>query len=455
MYLRELHVDGLKLLRDFSLDFTRDGRPRMWTVLVGRNGLCKTSLLRAIALAASGRDLANELSSEQRPSFMDLRRAGEPATIRAKFGFGEVGSGLNREFPNWSAKGSPQVLDTSLSLAPAARSFTGSSSYLDPDEMRSSDAPNQDPLEEARQRSLPHWFVAGYGVQRSLPRAATKSPDDSVRVRLETLFDAGALVSTDFADHLAKRFGEGEARNFADLLNRALLTEEKLLPKISAFELRGKGGVSTTDRLINSHRFDMEIGPKALRLPATWLSHGYQATLAWLADLVGHILWEARADGRLGTIEPDKLEGLVLIDELDLHLHPAWQVGLISALKRTLPNMQFIVTTHSPMLLPGLEHDEIVLLDQDPATGDVVARHDLQTPKLQTSGELLERYFGVDELDPTQLTMKFQRFGFLANNPYRSDAEDHEMQELLSALDQAGVAPDWRPVLRSSTPRVS
>ena len=147
------------------------------------------------------------------------------------------------------------------------------------------------------------------------------------------------------------------------------------------------------------------------------------------------------------------MEGLVLIDELDLHLHPAWQVGLISALKRTLPRMQFVVTTHSPMLLSGLEHDEIIVLDQDPETGDIVKRTYEQSPKLQTSGGLLERYFGVDELDPTQLTAQFQRFGFLANNPYRSDAEDQEMHRLLDALAEAGVAPEWSPVPRSSAPR--
>ncbi|MEM9460187.1 MAG: ATP-binding protein [Myxococcota bacterium] len=438
----------------------------MWTVLVGRNGLCKTSLLRAIALAASGRDLANELSTEQRQSFQDLRHEGGKMEIRAKFGFGEIGAGLGREFPPLSADLSPDYLGVRLSLSPGARSLDGRSWYFS---NNSSEAPNNSakdtgkvlemepatgsPLEDVRQSSLPHWFVAGYGVQRLLPGVATtKSPDDFVRVRLETLFDAGTLISTDFADHLAKRFGAKEADGFAGLLHHALLGDDKLLPKLTAFELRGQGGVSSTDRLINSHRFDVDTGPVALRLPATWLSHGYQATVAWLADLVGHVLWEARAAGRNGTIQPTEMEGLVLIDELDLHLHPAWQVGLITALKRTLPRMQFVVTTHSPMLLSGLEHDEIIVLDQDPETGDIIKKTYEQSPKLQTSGGLLERYFGVDELDPTQLTAQFQRFGFLANNPYRSDAEDQEMLRLLDALTEAGVAPEWAPVPRSSVP---
>jgi hypothetical protein len=450
VYLREIHIDGLKLLRNFKLDFTRDGQPRMWTVLVGRNGLCKTSILRAIALAASGRDLANELSSEQRQSFRDLRRPTHAALIRASFGFGSIGRARGRAFPRASPAIEPETLTTVLGLAAEARSFTGGSVY-EPESSRSdSQSEHGDVLEEVRRSSLAHWFVAGYGVQRALPGAATtKSPDDSVRVRLETLFDTGALVATDFADHLAKRFGEQEARGFADALHRVLLAHEQLLPKVTRFELRGHGGVSTSDRLINSHRFDIAVGDTSLRLPATWLSHGYQAILACLADLVGHVIWEARVDGRTGPVLPEEMEGLVLVDELDLHLHPAWQVGLIAALKQTLPRMQFIVTTHSPMLLSGLEQDEIVVLEQDPHTGDVVPRSDPRPPKLQTSGELLEHYFGVDELDPTRLSAQFSRFGFLANNPLRSDAEEAEMQELLDTLRQAGVAPEWDPVPRA------
>lgn len=442
MYLRELQIDGVKLLRNFSLDFTRDGQPRMWTVLVGRNGLCKTSILRAIALAASGSELANELSSEHRLSMIDQRRQ-DPLAIRADFGFGAVGAGVGREFPCWDAASPPTALESELSLAPGNRSFGGRSAY------RGGEA-NDDPLAVVRQRSLAHWFVAGYGVQRWLPgAAATRSPDDFVRVRLEPLFDAGELISTDFADHLAKRFGEDEARNFAWVLRKVLLSERTstdLLPGLEGFELRGQGGVANSSHLVNSFRFDMRTGSSALRLPATWLSHGYQATLAWLADLVGHVLWEARSDGRQGTIEPHEIEGLVLIDELDLHLHPIWQVGLITTLKEILPRVQFVVTTHSPMLLTGLEADEIVVLAQDPDTGDVVAETNPQTPKLQTAGELLERYFGVDELDPTRLSVKFQRFGFLANNPFRSDAEDQEMHSLREELRRAGVEPEWEPV---------
>ncbi|MEZ4435299.1 MAG: AAA family ATPase [bacterium] len=58
--------------------------------------------------------------------------------------------------------------------------------------------------------------------------------------------------------------------------------------------------------------------------------------------------WDAKA-----PVACEDIHALVLIDELDLHLHPRWQSGFVTALKRVFPNVQFIATTHSPMVLPG------------------------------------------------------------------------------------------------------
>ncbi|MFY0583027.1 AAA family ATPase [Cystobacter fuscus] len=87
MYINRLHVKNLKRMRDLSLDFTHEGKPRMWTVLVAENGACKTTLLQAIALVASGSDRANQLADV--PSLPDLRRPAEEAVrLRADFEFG-------------------------------------------------------------------------------------------------------------------------------------------------------------------------------------------------------------------------------------------------------------------------------------------------------------------------------------------------------------------------------
>ncbi|HYO70352.1 MAG TPA: AAA family ATPase [Archangium sp.] len=94
------------------------------------------------------------------------------------------------------------------------------------------------------------------------------------------------------------------------------------------------------------------------------------------------------------------MEGLVLIDEIDLHLHPKWQLGLIPTLKRVFPKLQFIVTTHSPMLLPGLSREEVVILGTD-TEGNVIAHESPESPSLLTGSEIYRTFFGIDRLHPS------------------------------------------------------
>src|SRR3954452_23317175 len=90
MYVRSLHVQHVKLLRDVQVDFLgADGRPRMWTVFVGENRLCKTTLLQTIAAAASGQDRGTQLVSDVVASWPDLRNPVD-LSIDAVFGFSDL-----------------------------------------------------------------------------------------------------------------------------------------------------------------------------------------------------------------------------------------------------------------------------------------------------------------------------------------------------------------------------
>lgn len=89
MYIDTLHVRRLKLLRDFRLDFTNpDGSPRMWTVIIGRNGTGKSSILQAIAMSAAGSRLVGELAGDFVGHLVD-RRANEALGIDATFQFAD------------------------------------------------------------------------------------------------------------------------------------------------------------------------------------------------------------------------------------------------------------------------------------------------------------------------------------------------------------------------------
>lgn len=90
------------------------------------------------------------------------------------------------------------------------------------------------------------------------------------------------------------------------------------------------------------------------------LSGGYKAVLSMVADIAKRL-----AMANPNSKNPLQEEAVILIDELDLHLHPRWQKSIVSDLKRTFPNCQFIVTTHSPFIVQSLTKEEIINIEKD------------------------------------------------------------------------------------------
>lgn len=97
-------------------------------------------------------------------------------------------------------------------------------------------------------------------------------------------------------------------------------------------------------------------------LPIRLLSSGYQSMIWMVLDIAY----------RMSVLNPNltrnaviKTPGIVLIDELDLHLHPKWQWKIVGALKTTFPSVQFIATTHSPVILSSCKNENIICLGSD------------------------------------------------------------------------------------------
>jgi hypothetical protein len=111
---------------------------------------------------------------------------------------------------------------------------------------------------------------------------------------------------------------------------------------------------------------------KGVELAWGEMSDGYRAALALLTDIVRHLinaygvagLTERDADGRLFI----KRSGVVLIDEIDAHLHPEWQMQIGFWLKRHFPNIQFLVTTHSPIICQAADENGLFVLPE-PGSG--------------------------------------------------------------------------------------
>ncbi|MBE2287418.1 MAG: AAA family ATPase [Prosthecobacter sp.] len=100
---------------------------------------------------------------------------------------------------------------------------------------------------------------------------------------------------------------------------------------------------------------------KKPEMPFYNLSDGQRATLAMIADLA---IKAVTLNPHLGKAAATTSPGVVLIDELDLHLHPKWQRRIVTDLKKTFPNLQFVCSTHSPFLIQALQPGELIPLDE-------------------------------------------------------------------------------------------
>lgn len=453
MYIRELHIKNLKLMRDFRLSFCdeKTGNTRKWTVLVGRNARGKTSVLQAIALAAAGKSLANSLARKMLPSLFDRRQQRPRAVeISAEFDLPSLSTIGKRPHPKRALPGAGRRqhtrLSSSLTLGAGQSIFRGRSWYGGLDEPTGD--PTADPLEEVRIANEPWWFVAGYGVDRRLTLDSLKVARPAEE-RLRSLFEPVPPTGLNFADR--QSYGQAFSSAFNTLLRKVIVAQAHTVPQITGLELRGAGGVSLRD-LAEKDKFEFEIAGTSYKMPATYLSHGYQSTLAWIADLIGQFLLDLAAKGE-DIREPRNLSGLVLIDELDLFLHPDWQTDFIAALSDTFPNLQFIATTHSPLLISKLEPQQVVLLDWN-EQGNIFAKPFVGDPRLMTATDLYRNLFGVGDPPPTELARQLSRYKYLGADPERDASEDKELRGLRKLLEKANVEiPKPRPRAKSRSKR--
>lgn len=96
-------------------------------------------------------------------------------------------------------------------------------------------------------------------------------------------------------------------------------------------------------------------------MPISNLSAGYQSLLWMTMNLSYRLALLNPAAGEDMT----KIPGVVLIDELDMHLHPKWQWNVVKALEETFPNIQFIVATHSPIIISSCRNENLILINED------------------------------------------------------------------------------------------
>jgi len=399
MFLQSVRLKNIRSIADLRLDFhTPSGGNRAWTYILGENGTGKSSVLKSIALVMAGGDALYELVGE--PD--DWIRLGQrDALILVEF-----------------ATQTGQQREASLTFQRGERLSEFAS--------RNQNSLRQ--IDAAIEHADRNYFVVGYGVTR---RAAAKegagfnlaqSPYRSPRARATaTLFNGEAsLVSLEsWAMDLEYRRGSGGL----DAVRSALDT---LLPDVEF------AGIDRERRRLMFRTPDGE-------LPLTSLSDGYQAMAAWCGDLLWQIT-ETFKDYK----DPLKARGLLLIDELDLHLHPVWQRRLVSFLKETLPNVQVVVTTHSPLTVHQAGENELYVLQRD-ETGMVSARQYEGAPNRLMLHQLLQSpLFGLTTLDSPQVQEIREEIRSLQRVGEEGEPDAKDRTKIRALKKKLEDVPDWR-----------
>ncbi len=403
--LKSLTLHNIKCFQDAKFSFTSQNQPRPWSLLVGDNGVGKTTILHCICLCSLGPELASKIIPM--PQYM-LRMGAEEGYMEAVF-YAPLQSG--------PAADSTDEVTVRLNIKKGSRTF---------EIHMEGDKPSVNRLKkfiEARKRTdFDGWFVAGYGAVRNL--LFTDEPfkiarQDPVIDRVESLFDPTKLLIDPAS---LNRFLAGDSSPFKEMgaplklptetINHIRELLDQLLPMISLKDPNGTGNLETP------------FG----KVPISELSEGYKSMLSWLAHLIMHLLAAVKWRGNISDIQ-----GIVLIDEVDLHLHPAWQQQVIPSLQTCFPNLQFIGCTHSPMTAGGANDGDIILLDYH--EGKIDIRQDLPSIKGWRADQILTGpLFGLESTRDLSTQQKLEQYTQLLESSKLSHEQEKKLQELEKEL---------------------
>ncbi len=334
-----------------------------WTLLIGENGVGKTTFLKSIALAMM--------------SIFD-RGALSPAT--------NSNPSIQVHFA-----GGPR-----LAVHPARPSQSAGGPAESPD--------FQEP-----------WWA--YSTQRGTALGGpSREVDLDPRAAARSLFDRDwRLIHAETwlqSRHYAALHDGGKA---ADFFQAICATLRAVLPDVEDIEVRPEAVVLKRS------------GEEPL--PLRSFSDGYLTTAGWIIDLIAR--WAERARAlhlEVGADFRKEMTGMVLVDEIDLHLHPAWQTRIVRDLRDLFPKLSFVATTHNPLTLLGAEKGEIFVLRRN-ADGAVEGIQRDLPPGIDVDQVLTGDWFGLSStLDSDTLLLlnrhrEMLRAGTVPDDPARRGLE--------------------------------
>lgn len=357
MYLVSIHIENLRAIRQLSLNFLgqdADETPRRWTVLLGENGCGKSTILKAIGLALAGSVALPDLLGD--PSDW-VRNGAARATIKLTVRTAER---EDRTFTLVIVRG--DGIDTVIK--------------------RNSEGLAQ--LDSALKHGTLNYFVAGYGAFRRPPDPEQEQVwsrrHRQRAAALNTLFtgNAGLIGMEQWARQHDYRAGPDGRHIIGEALNM-------LLPGMTFKEIDKETG-----QLV----LETQDGAVALR----HLSEGYQAMAAWAGDLL-YRMSEAFASYK----NPLTARGVLLVDEMDLHLHPVWKRRLVEFINDAFPNLQVVATTHSPLSIQQCGENELYVVMRDKELGPLLIAFKGDPSNMRLSELFLSPLVGLESLDSPRI----------------------------------------------------
>ena len=380
-YINNIHINQVRHLKDINIPLEKDAYPHL--MITGKNGSGKTSLLNAIA---------NHIERIANDTYKDFEK-------------------YEKSIKYWEnqLKNNPQ---NTLSIEKNLQYFKNqyelffgevTITFKDVDSL-------------IRKYQDGNFIIAFYEAHRTIKNL--REPKNPTKPELQDKWGIKQTTTQEFLNFLADlKIQEALARNEkldaeANQINKWFVNFEQLLGKIfqeKALKLA-----------FNYKDYSFKILTKGKEFKFTELSDGFAAVLDIVVDLI------LKMQDKNQLIRAYESEGIVLVDEIETHLHLELQKVIMPLLTEIFPNIQFIVTTHSPFVLSSLsnavafdlEHQEII--------------EDLTEYSYES---LAEGYFGV-KTDSSYIKMQLNRLEELLKKETLSSSEKSELKHLNNDFDK-------------------
>lgn len=402
MKIKKITLTNYRCFEEIEVDFHDN-----LAVLVGNNGSGKTSVLEAVAVALgtvfTGLDGLSGLSISKRDAHLKAFQMGGsediqtqyPVIIKAEGSLGkekiEWTRSLNREGGSTTVKDAKQLLDIVKDYQKRLR---------------------------AGDRDLVLPIIAYYGTGRLWDYHREKK-SDTFKENTKTNGYVDSLDGTANIKLMMNWFRKKTIQtvqkkaiglNSSPEVNAPYLAMATCFERVTGYkDIKLLYNLDTNE--IDCYYTDGDGLP--MNIPLSQMSDGYKSTISLIADIAYRM---AVLNPQLGSSVLRDTDGVVLIDEIDLHLHPAWQHRILSDLREIFPKVQFVVTTHAPAVISSVKSENLVILKN----------HEVMDTAVEIYGNdansILKGIMEVSERNPA-IAELFDKFYFLLNNRQYDEAE--------------------------------